>query len=162
MACRVFFVWLYVLGRGRRTYWQPMGPHVDTTTITAVMRTNRVDSGGFSARCCAFRRTHTSVDPIWLLCIRLVLPLTLSLPSDFAPRARLMVCASSRTLWPVGAFTCNCKLRDERGGAFTATMTVGVSSRALWLAGIFLHRKKRCAGIVGTRTDWVWKREGAK
>ena len=26
--------------------------------------------------------------------------------------------------------------------------------------GIFLRRKKTCAGIVGTRTDWVLKGEG--
>ena len=31
------------------------------------------------------------------------------------------------------------------------------STQALWLAGIFLRRKKICAGIVGTRTDWVLK-----
>ena len=111
-----------------------------------------MDSGGFSARCCAFRRTHTSVDPIWLLCIRLALPLTLSLLLDFAPRARLTVYASPRTLWSVRAFSCDCMLWDERGGGLTgqpvgplmrtATMTVGVSSRVLWLMGIFLHRKK--------------------
>ena len=50
------------------------------------------------------------------------LPLTLSLTSRLAPRARL---------------------------------TVDVPTRALWPAGIFLRRKKRCAGVVGARTDWV-------
>ena len=54
------------------------------------------------------------------------LPLTLSLTSRLAPRARL---------------------------------TVDVPTRAFWLAGIFLRRKKRCAGVVGTRTDWVLKGE---
>ena len=82
----------------------------------------------FSSRCCAFRRTHTSADPIRLLCIRLALPLTLPLPSRLAPSARLVV---------------------------------GVPPRALLLAGIsLLRRKKICAGVVGTRIDWVLKRRG--
>ena len=80
----------------------------------------------FSSRCWTFRRTHTSADPIRVLCTRLALSLTLSLTSRLAPRARL---------------------------------TVNVPTRALWLAGIFLRRKKRCAGVVGTRTDWVLKGE---
>ena len=74
-----------------------------------------------------FRRTHTSADPIRVLCTRLALPLTLSLTSRLAPRARL---------------------------------TVDVPTRAFWLAGVFLRRKKRCAGVVGTRTDWVKGEEG--
>ena len=41
-----------------------------------------------------------------------------------------------------------------------ARLTVGVPPRAPWLAGIFLRRKKGCAGVVGTRTDWVFKGEG--
>ena len=65
-----------------------------------------------------FRHTHTSADPIRLLCIRIAVTLTLSLPSRLAPSVRL---------------------------------TVGVPPRALWLAEIFLHRSKTCAGIVGTR-----------
>ena len=36
---------------------------------------------------------------------------------------------------------------------------VDVPTRALWLAGIFLRRKKICARVVGTRTDWVLKGE---
>ena len=40
-----------------------------------------------------------------------------------------------------------------------ARLTVDVSTLALWLAGIFLRRKKICAGVVGTRTDWVLKGE---
>ena len=55
----------------------PVGPQVDIATIRTVLSTNRVDSGSFSSRCCAFRRTYTIADPIWLLCIRLALPLTL-------------------------------------------------------------------------------------
>ena len=106
---------------------QQVGPPVGTAAMTAVMNANRVDLGSFTSRCCTFRRTHTSADPIRLLCIRLALPLTLSLPSRIAPCARL---------------------------------TVGVPPRALWLAGIFLRRKKRCAGVVGTRTDWVLKGKG--
>ena len=82
--------------------------------------------GSFSSRCWTFRRTHTSADPIRVLCTRIALPLTLSLPSRLVPSARL---------------------------------TVGFPLRALWLAGIFLRRKKICAGVVGTRTDWVLKGE---
>ena len=55
----------------------PAGPRVDTANIKTVLSTNRVDSGSFSSGCCAFRRTHTSADPIRLLCIQLALPLTL-------------------------------------------------------------------------------------
>ena len=101
---------------------QPVG----TATITTVTSTNRVDLESFSSRCWTFRRTHTSADPIRVLCTRLALPLTLSLTSRLAPRARL---------------------------------TVDVPTWAFWLAGIFLRRKKRCAGVVGTRTDWVLKGE---
>ena len=101
---------------------QPVG----TATMTTVTSTNCVDLESFSSRCWTFRRTHTSADPIRVLCTRLALPLTLSLTSRLAPRARL---------------------------------TVDVPTRALWLAGIFLRRKKRCAGVVGTRTDWVLKGE---
>ena len=101
---------------------QPVG----TATMTTVTSTNRVDLESFSSRCWTFRRTHTSADPIRVLCTRLALPLTLSLTSRLAPRARL---------------------------------TVDVPTRAFWLAGIFLRKKKRCAGVVGTRTDWVLKGE---
>ena len=103
-----------------------MGPRVDTATIRTVLSTNRVHPGSFSSRCCAFRHTHTSADPIRLLCIRLALPLTLSLPPRLAPSTRL---------------------------------SVVVPTRALWLTGVFLRRRKRCAGVVGTRTDWVLKGE---
>ena len=101
---------------------QPVG----TATMTTVTSTNRVDLESFSSRCWTFRRTHTSADPIRVPCTRLALPLTLSLTSQLAPRARLMV---------------------------------DVPTRAFWLAGIFLRRKKRCTGVVGTRTDWVLKGE---
>ena len=103
-----------------------MGSPVGTATMTAVMNANRVDLGRFRSRCSTFWHTHTSADPIRLLCIRLALTLTLSLPSRLAPSAR---------------------------------HTVGVLPRALWLAGIFLRRKKSCASIVGPRTDWVPKGE---
>ena len=129
MACVCFFRVTVCFGkigeddlRGNR--W---APPVGTTTMTAVMSTHRVDLGSFSSPYCTFRQTHTSADPIRLLCIRLALTLTLSLPSRLAPSARL---------------------------------TVGVPPRALWLAGIFLRRKKICAGIVGTRIVWVLKGEG--
>ena len=105
--------------RGGRLTGQPMGPQVDTETLATVLSTNRVDSRNFSSRCWAFRRTHTSTDPIRLLCIRLALPLTLSLPSGFAPSARLMVCVSPRALRLVGDFWCDCMFWDERGGGLT-------------------------------------------
>ena len=92
---------------------------MDTATIRTVLSTNRVDSGSFSSRCWAFRRTHTNADPIRLLCIRLALPLTLFLPSVFVPSARLMVGASPRALWLVGDFSRGCMFWDERGGVIT-------------------------------------------
>ena len=190
-----------------------MGPRVDTATIRTVVSTNRVDSGSFSSGCCAFRRTHTSADSIRLLCIRLALPLTLPLPSRFAPSARLTVGGTPCAQWLVGDFSYDCMFWGNSGGGLTtqpvgtATMTtvtsanrvdlesfssrcwtfrllctrlalpltlslplqlaprtklmVGVPPRALWLAGIFVRRKKRCAGVIGTRTNWVLKgREG--
>ena len=190
-----------------------------TQIVRTVLSTNRVDSGSFSSRCCAFRRTHTSADPIRLLCIRLALPLTLPLPSRFAPSARLTVGGTPYALWLMRDFACDCLfLENSEGGPTTqpvgtATMTtvtsanrvdleslssrywtfrrnhtsadpilvlctrlalpltlsspsrlaprirltVDVPTRALWLAGIFLRRKKRCAGVAATRTDWVLK-----
>ena len=83
---------------------QPVGPSVDAAIMTTVLSTNRVDSRSFSSRSCAFRRTHTSTDPIRLLCIRLALPLTLTLPSRFAPGTELMVGVSPRAQWLAGAF----------------------------------------------------------
>ena len=45
--------------------------------------------------------------------------------------------------------------------ALSARLSVGVPPRVVWLARIFLlRRKKRCASVVGTRTDWVLKGEG--
>ena len=197
----------------------PVDPRVDTATTRTVLSTNRVDSGSFGSGCCAFRRTHTSADPIRLLCIRLALPLTLPLPLRFAPSARLTVGGTPCALWLVGDFSCDCMSWENSGGGLTtqpvstatmttvtsanrgdlesfssrcwtfrrthtsadpirvlctrlalpltlsltsrlapcARLTVAVPTRALWLAGIFLRRKKRCAGVVGTRTDWVLK-----
>ena len=199
----------------------PVDPRVDTATTRTVLSTNRVDSGSFGSGCCAFRRTHTSADPIRLLCIRLALPLTLPLPLRFAPSARLTVGGTTCALWLVGDFSCDCMSWENSGGGLTtqpvstatmttvtsanrgdlesfssrcwtfrrthtsadpirvlctrlalpltlsltsrlapcARLTVDVPTRALWLAGIFLRRKKRCAGVVGTRTDWVLKGE---
>ena len=199
----------------------PVDPRVDTATTRTVLSTNRVDSGSFGSGCCAFRRTHTSADPIRLLCIRLALPLTLPLPLRFAPSARLTVGGTPCALWLVGDFSCDCMSWENSGGGLTtqpvstatmttvtsanrgdlesfssrcwtfrrthtsadpirvlctrlalpltlsltsrlapcARLTVDVPTRALWLAGIFLRRKKRCAGLVGTRTDWVLKGE---
>ena len=101
---------------------QPVGPSVDTAIMTTVLSTNRVDSRSFSSRSCAFRRTHTSTDPIRLLCIRLALPLTLSLPSRFAPGTKLMVGVSPRAPWLAGAFSRDCTFWDCRGGALTINM----------------------------------------
>ena len=199
----------------------PVDPRVDTATTRTVLSTNRVDSGSFGSGCCAFRRTHTSADPIRLLCIRLALPLTLPLPLRFVPSARLPVGGTPCALWLVGGFSCDCMSWENSGGGLTtqpvstatmttvtsanrgdlesfssrcwtfrrthtsadpirvlctrlalpltfsltsrlapcARLTVDVPTRALWLAGIFLRRKKRCAGVVGTRTDWVLKGE---
>ena len=199
----------------------PVDPRVDTATTRTVLSTNRVDSGSFGSGCCAFRRTHTSADPIRLLCIRLALPLTLPLPLRFAPSARLTVGGTPCALWLVGDFSCDCMSWENSGEGLTtqpvstatmttvtsanrgdlesfssrcwtfrrthtsadpirvlctrlalpltlsltsrlapcARLTVDVPTRALWLAGIFLRRKKRCAGVVGTRTDWVLKGE---
>ena len=199
----------------------PVDPRVDTATTRTVLSTYRVDSGSFGSGCCAFRRTHTSADPIRLLCIRLALLLTLPLPLRFAPSARLTVGGTPCALWLVGDFSCDCMSWENSGGGLTtqpvstatmttvtsanrgdlesfssrcwtfrrthtsadpirvlctrlalpltlsltsrlapcARLTVDVPTRALWLAGIFLRRKKRCAGVVGTRTDWVLKGE---
>ena len=79
----------------------PVGPQVDTATFRTVLSTNRVDLESFSSRYCAFRLTHTSADPIRLLCIRLAMPLTPPLPSGFVPNVRLVVCVSPRPLWCV-------------------------------------------------------------
>ena len=46
------------------------------------------------------------------------------------------------------------------GSATSERLTVGVPLWALWLAGIFLRRKERCADVVRTHTDWVLKGEG--
>ena len=98
---------------------QPVGPSVNTAIMTTVLSTNRVDSRSFSSRSCAFRRTHTSTDPIRLLCIRLALPLTLSLPSRFAPGTKLMVAVSPRVPWFAGAFSRDCTFWGCRGGVLT-------------------------------------------
>ena len=103
--------------RGGRLTGQPIGPQVDTETITTLLSTNRVNSKSFSSRCWAFRRTHTSTDTIWLLCIRLSLPLTLSLPSGFAPSARLMVCVYNPGpygLWGIFRVTVRFGTRGEK------------------------------------------------
>ena len=98
---------------------QPVGPLVSTAAITTATGINHVDSGSFSSRCCTFRRTHTSADPIRILCIRLALTLTLSRPPGFASCARLMVCVSPCALWLVGDFSCDCMFWDDRGGGLT-------------------------------------------
>ena len=103
----------------------PVGPRVDTATIRTVLRTNRVDSGSFRSGCCALRRTHTSADPVRLLCIRLALPLTLPLPSRFVPSARLTVGGTPCALWLVGDFSCDCMFWEDSGGGLLTTQPVG-------------------------------------
>ena len=98
---------------------QPMGPQVDTANMRTVLSTNHVDSRSFSPRCWAFRRTHPSANPIRLLCIRLALPLTLSLPSGFVSSTKLVAGASLRALGLVGDFSCDCLVWDDRGGGLT-------------------------------------------
>ena len=105
----------------------PVGRRMDTATIRTVLSTNRVDSGRFSSRCCAFRRTQTSADPIRLLCIRLALPLTLPLPSRFAPSARLTVGGTPCALWLVGDFSCDCMFWENSEGGLT-TQPVGTAA----------------------------------
>ena len=105
--------------RGGGCTSQSMGPSVDTAIMTTVLSTNRVDSRRFSSRSCAFRRAQTSTDPIRLICIRLALPLTLSLPARFAPSAKLMIGVSPRALRLAGSFSRDCKFWGCRGGALT-------------------------------------------
>ena len=102
----------------------PVDPRVDTPTIRTVLSIDRVGSGSFSLGCCAFRRTHTSADPIRLLCIRLALPLTIPLPSRFTPSARLTVGGTPCALWLVRDFSCDCMFWENSGGGLT-TQLVG-------------------------------------
>ena len=96
-----------------------MGLSVDTAIMTTVLSTNRVDSRSFSSRGCAFQRTCTNTDPIRLLCIQLALPLTLSLPSQFALSAKLMVGVSPWALWLAEAFSYDCTFWDCTRGLLT-------------------------------------------
>ena len=102
--------------RGGGLTVQPMGPQVDTSNVRTVLSTNHVDSRSFSSRCWAFRCTHPSADPIRILCIRLALLLTLSLPSGFVSSTKLMVGASPCALGLVKNFSCDCMFWDDRGG----------------------------------------------
>ena len=97
--------------RGGGLTRQPVDLFGDTSTIITMMSTNRMDSGRFRSPCLAFRRTHTSADPIRLLCIRLALPLPLSLPSQFSPSARRLVGVSLCALWLSGVSSCDCMLQ---------------------------------------------------
>ena len=126
----------------------PVDPYVDTATIRTVLITNRVDMGSFSSRYCTLRRTHTSADPIRLLCIRIALPLTLSLPSRFAPSARLVVCVSPRALWLAGDFSCDCMFWDERGGGLTS-VSPQVDTATI---GIVLHTNRADLGSFNSRS----------
>ena len=140
---------------------QPVGPSVDAAIMTTVLSTNRVDSRSFSSRSCAFQRTHTSTDPIRLLCIRLASPLTLSFPSRFAPGTKLMVGVSPRTPWLAGAFSRDCTFLDCRGGVLTInSQPVGplVSTAAITTATGINHVdsgsfSSRCSTFRRTHTS---------
>ena len=133
----------------------PVGRRVDTATIRTVLSTNRVDSGSFSSGYCAFRRTHTSADPIRLLCIRLALPLILPLPLRFAPGARLTFGGTPCVLWLVGNFLCACKFWENSGGGLTtqpmgtATMTTATSANRVDLESF----SSRCWTFRRTHTS---------
>ena len=133
----------------------PVGPRVDTATIRTVLSTNRVDSESFSSGRCAFRRTHTSADPIGLLCIRLALPLTLPLLLRFAPSARLTVGGTPCALWLVGYFSCDCMFWENSGGGLTtqpvgtATMTTVTSANRVELESF----SSRCWTFRRTHTS---------
>ena len=154
-----------------------MGPPVDTAAMTAVMSANRGNLRSFSSRCCAFRRTRTSADPILLLCIRLALPLTLSLPSRRASSARL-VGVPPRALWPTRIFlrrnricagvvgTCIVwVLKGEEGGMMTPLLQLhGLMGEARFL-GLEAEITKRivcgagaCPFVV-TRTALSWSED---
>ena len=92
---------------------------MSTAAITTATGINHVDSGRFSSRCCTFRRTHTSADPIRILCIRLALTLTLPRPPGFASCARFMVCVSPWALRLVGYFSCDSMFWNDREGGLT-------------------------------------------
>ena len=140
---------------------QPVGPSVDTVIMTTVLSTDGVDSRSFSSRSCAFRRTHTSTDPIRLLCIRLALPLNLFLPSRFAPGKKLMVGVSPRAPWLAGAFLRDCTFWDCRGGGLTVnSQQVGplVSTAAITTATGINHVdsgrfSSRCCTFRRTHTE---------
>ena len=143
--------------RGGGLTAQSMSPQVDTATIRKVLSTNRVDSRSFSSRCWAFRRIHTSADPIRLLGIRLALPLNLYLPSGVVPSANLMVGASPRALGVVRDFSCDCMFWDERGGGLApvgpqvdkATNRTGLSTTRVD-SGSF---SSRCCAFRHTHTN---------
>ena len=95
---------------------------MDTATIMSIMTKNRVDTGRFGSQFCAFRCTHTSADPVRLLCIRLALPLTISLPSGSVLSARHTVGVSPCALWLAGFFSWDCILWYERSGRRTGQL----------------------------------------
>ena len=137
----------------------PVGPQVDIATIRTVLSTNRVDFISFSSHSCAFRRTHTSTDPIRLLCIRLALHLPLPLPSGFVPSARLVVCVSPWALWLSGDSSCDCLIWGKRGEGFTrqpigppmgtAAMTAAMSANRVNLGSF----SSRCCAFRRTHTS---------
>ena len=137
---------------------------MNTTAIRTVLSTNRVDSGSFSSRCCAFRCTHTSADPNRLLCIRLALRLTLSLPARFAPSARLTVGGTPCAVWLVRSVSCDCMFWGKRGGGPTR-QPVGPPVGTATIAAVMSANRadlgsfsSRCCTFQGTNTsaDPIW------
>ena len=115
--------------RGGKLTRQPVGSLVDAAAITIAMNKYRLDSGRFSSRCYTFWRTHTSADPIRLLCISLALHLTFFLPSRSSPSAKLMVGVSPRTLWLAGLFRVTVRFRArEKEGLLNNQPTGGYSN----------------------------------
>ena len=132
----------------------PVGPRLDTATITTVLNTNRVDSGRFSSGCCAFRRTHTSADPIRLLCIQLALPLTLPLPSRFAPNVRPTVGGTPCDLRLVRDFSWDCMFWENSEGLTTQPVGTASMTTVTSANGVDLERfSSRCWTFRRTHTS---------
>ena len=119
--------------------------------MTAVMSANRVDLGRFLSRCCTFRRTHTSADPIRLLCIRLASPSTLSLPSLLTPNARLTVGVPPQALWLAGILLRGKKRCVGVAGTHTDWMLKAEGG------GNTTPLLQYVAGLMGGRDCWVWR-----
>ena len=116
------------------------------------IQANRGDSRFFSSRWCTLRRTYTSADLIGLLYIRLSLPLTIFLPSRFAPSARHMVGVSPCAYDMRGHFRVNAcfSMRGEKDLLVgTAVMTAVMSANRVGLGSY----SSRCCTFRHTHTS---------